>query len=228
LFDEGAGPCGIKTRSFDEGTEEDMLSVIYYNVHSLICFEERMDRILQELGKRHWDVLVFSETWREEDGEAWTTTHGHTWFGSGGNKGQRGIGFLLHHRWKHESFRAISSRAAFLDVRIRSVRYRIFGLYFPHALMPDDEVEAVYASIESDVGSARKKGYSTIIAGDFNAEIGHRRPEDDPDIIGENQMPHRSERGELLLQWCEYKKFVISNSYGCGDWNMSWTFKNEA
>ena len=40
--------------------------VINYNVHSLIRFDERIERLIKELGDRHWDILVFSETWREE------------------------------------------------------------------------------------------------------------------------------------------------------------------
>ena len=33
--------------------------LIQYNVHSLINFEERMQRVLQELEGRHWDAVVF-------------------------------------------------------------------------------------------------------------------------------------------------------------------------
>lgn len=104
-----AGPGGVKTRSFeedarreaaeiDDSTTAGIFAIIHYNVHSLMCFEERTERIFMELGNQHWDVLVFSETWREEQSEAWTIPEGHTWFGSGGSKGQRGVGFLLHQR----------------------------------------------------------------------------------------------------------------------------------
>ena len=113
-----------------------------------------------------------------------------------------------------------------MDLHVGDEIFRVFGLYTPHAMMPDDEVDAVCAPIENDLNSARKKGYRIIIAGDFNAEIGKRAPEDDPETIGDNQMPHRSERGDLLLQWCAYHSFTISNSFGCNDWNMAWTFKN--
>ena len=34
-----------------------------YNVHSLINFEERMQRVLQELEGRHWVAVAFSKTW---------------------------------------------------------------------------------------------------------------------------------------------------------------------
>ena len=40
--------------------------LIQYNVHSLINFEERMQRVLHELEGRHWDAVAFAETWRSE------------------------------------------------------------------------------------------------------------------------------------------------------------------
>ena len=67
--------------------------VIHYNVHSLIKFEERIDRLLFELGDQHWDILVFSETWREEEHEEFITEHGQVRLGSGGTKGLTGSRF---------------------------------------------------------------------------------------------------------------------------------------
>ena len=66
---------------------------IHYNVHSMINFEERMERLLVELGDQRWDVLVLTETWREGCDEAFTTDQEHFWFGSGGTKGRCGVGF---------------------------------------------------------------------------------------------------------------------------------------
>ena len=78
--------------------------LIQYNVHSLINFEERMQRVLHELEGRHWDAVAFAETWRSECDEAWKTRWGHSWFGSGGTRGTRGVGILLHSRWASRSF----------------------------------------------------------------------------------------------------------------------------
>ena len=57
----------------------------------------------------------------------------------------------------------------------------------PHSLMPDEDVEGVYASIEGALRQARHKGYRSIIARHFDAEVGSRTEADDPSIIGENQ-----------------------------------------
>ena len=222
---KGAGPYGDALH-FDC---TDSIVIIHYNVHSLINFEDRMERIMLELKDQQWDVLVFSETWREETSEAWSTTHGHAWFGSGGIRGQTGVGFLLNGRWRHTAFKPISNRVAFLDVQIaKGLNMRVFGVYMPHSLMPDEDVEGVYASIEGALKQARHKGYRSIIAGDFNTEVGCRTEGDDPSIIGENPMTARSSRGDLLVKWCTFHGFVIANSFGCKDFASGWTFKNGA
>eukprot|EP00959_Pyramimonas_sp_CCMP1952_P212011 4436982-Pyramimonas_sp.AAC.1 len=83
-------------------------------------FDDRVERCLEELGNQHWDVLVFVETWREQKVESWDTKRGHRWFGSGGTRRSRGVAFLLHQRWVHESFQPLSDRAATLDIQINS------------------------------------------------------------------------------------------------------------
>lgn len=92
--------------------------------------------------------------------------------------------------------------------------------------MPDEEVDAVYAPSDKDLNHAKWSGYRIFLAGDFNAEIGRRTPDDDPAVTGDNPMPNRSERGELLLQWCTLHNFAVLNSFGCDDCSTAWTFKN--
>ena len=84
-------------------------TIIHYNVHSILHFEERLRRLLIELGDRHWDVLVLTETWREEKSETLEALDGHSWYGSGGSRGSKGVGFLLHRRWAHKLFHPVSN-----------------------------------------------------------------------------------------------------------------------
>ena len=62
-------------------------------------FDERLEGVLQDLGEVQWDVIVFTETWREEVQEIFETKYGHTWFGSGGVRGGKGVGILVNSRW---------------------------------------------------------------------------------------------------------------------------------
>ena len=158
--------------------------------------------MLYELGDRHWDVLVFTETWREEQSEAWVTDHGHTWFGSGDSRGRCGVGYLLNKRWTHFHFKPTSNRATTLDVRSdHGVKWRIIGVYMPHSMQPQEEVDATYAVIDAEIAGACRGQYNLIITGDFNAEVGTRTDDDDDSIIGINPMRSRSCRGDGLLKW---------------------------
>ena len=81
-----------------------------YNIDSFMQFDERLEAVMQELGGAVWDVIVFTETWREEAQETFETKFRHTWFGSGGRKGAHGIGILLHSKWNYKAFNPVSDR----------------------------------------------------------------------------------------------------------------------
>ena len=72
-----------------------------YNVHSFVQFEERLELIMSLLGRRRWDAVIFTETWRSEIREIFVTEYGHRWFGSGGTHGAKGVAVLLHKRWTY-------------------------------------------------------------------------------------------------------------------------------
>ena len=154
-----AALCGAKKKfnSVQNLSVTKNFVLIQYNVHSLINFEERMQRVLQELEGRHWDAVAFSETWRSECGEAWKTRWGHSWFGSGGTRGTRGVGILLHSRWTHFLFRAVSERLCVLDVKLTSETVSIFSVYMPHADYPDEDVDVVYTQLDLEVAPLQKQ-----------------------------------------------------------------------
>ena len=158
-------------------------------------FEERMEMVLQELGPRSWDLLVFTETWREEDYEIFVTDAGHTWCGAGGSLRANGVGMLLHKRWSYTNFLRSSDRVCALDIKISSKRLRAIGVYFPHSGYKDEDVEAVYAQVEDLLLHCQTTKDLVAIAGDFNADIGLHPESDTDERDGQNL------RGQRLLQW---------------------------
>ena len=128
------------------------------------------------------------------------TDHGHTWFGSGGSNGRCGVGYLFKKRCTQIQFRPISTRAAALDVQSnRNVKWRIIGVYMPHSMQPQDDVDATYATIGAEIASTRRSKYNLVIAMDFNAEVGTRTDDDDDAVIAENPMCSRCYRGDALV-----------------------------
>ena len=62
-----------------------------------------------------------------------------------------------------------------LDVQLGNNRaIRIIGVYMPHSMLPDENVDCVYSLLDTEIADARAKKYSMILTGDFNAEIGRR------------------------------------------------------
>ena len=113
-----AEPRGVKT--WQNRNDSEKFVVISYSIHSLMHFDERVERLLSEIDGHDWDLFVLQETWRADACETLITSHGHLWYGSGGMRGQRGVGFLLHKKWKDNVciFKPISERLGFLDIVI--------------------------------------------------------------------------------------------------------------
>ena len=152
--------------------------------------EDRLKRCRLEFGDRQWDIIIFAETWRQEAREAWELEEGHHWFGSGGSARSCGVGVLLNKRWVHTLFRPLSNRLAILDVKISSLGVlRCAAVYMPHVERPDEEVDVVYAQLEDQTREASRKCITTIIVGDFNAQVGPHSEFDDDQIVGNNSMP---------------------------------------
>ena len=203
--------------------------IISYNIHSLQDFCARVERLLKEIGDRRWDLIVLTETWRAERVEVWRTDDGHTWLGSGGTKRQRGVGFLLHARWKHSRFKPLSERIGVIDVKLTcKTVVRVIGIYMPHGAKPDEDVEQVYSLIEEQRAEADVRSFRTILAGDLNAEVGAQTDFDDPAIIGPSSIPNRSERGSWLLTWCTLHRYRICNTFGRYSADQAWTYRNGA
>ena len=121
-----------------------------------------------------WDVICGTEIWRAEDEEELDLPSGHLFVGAGGVKGSRGVGFLVHRRWKagFKAFYAKSERVGVLDITIAGVALRLIVVYMPHTGYSDEEVESVYQT----VGEARREGARqkrrVAVGGDFNAVVG--------------------------------------------------------
>ena len=76
------------------------------------------------------------------------------WYGSGGTRGQRGVGFLLHNKWTDyvSIYKPMSDRLAFLDVAIsKKLTVRCFSVYMPHSEYPDQDVEVVYTMLDDAI-----------------------------------------------------------------------------
>ena len=185
-------------------------------------FECRLKAVLEELGPQRWDLIVFSETWREEKREVFQTDSGHTWLGSGGTRRSNGVGLLLHRRWEFLSFSAVSDRICSLDVLMADYTLRIIGVYMPHGGYDDSYIDSVYTCVEELFRKDSNKLVRRVLAGDFNARVGHYLDGNADQVLEQNV------RGLWLRNWCGLHGFSIANSQPSTGtvFDDLWTFRN--
>ena len=150
-----------------------LFQVLVKNCRSLGS-ADRFDELIEELKHEAWDIVIVSETWRTDKDEHWNSEDGHVFSGAGHDSARKGVGILLHKRWRKRiiRFRPVSERICFLDVRMFGFCYRFVSVYFPDSTYPDAEVQKVYDSLAEVHNDAVRKTYKVVIAGDFNAKIG--------------------------------------------------------
>ena len=214
------------TANFDDIVQDKAttLHIFGKNVQSLQT-EARTDELIEELQVLEWDVVFLNETWREEAQERWRTTEGHMFFGSGGKKGEKGTGLVLHRRWTHgfRKFRAISERICCVDVNIAGQRFRFISVYMPHAGCDDTEVDSVYTHLSELVSQGERNHRKCVVNGDFNAVVGPKQTGDDDDVIGEYGVGSRNLRGEWLLHWATCHQLAIVNTMFPKHFEDQWT-----
>ena len=111
--------------------------------------DERLECILEELVGIEWDILVLVETWREQRSEYFSFPSGHRWYGSGGTKRRCGVGFLVNNRCTAScAFSSVNERLASLTVKSSTMRFKLFGVYFPDSSHPDLVVDVMYEQLD--------------------------------------------------------------------------------
>ena len=68
----------------------------------------------------------------------------------------------------------------------------------PHSGYDAVYVDAVFAILDEFVERGKEKGYSTVVAGDFNAEGGPRADDEERANLGNNGIRARSPRANNL------------------------------
>ena len=116
LRDGGGGGRGdyahIDGSSLDEnvlrltgGAEDPRVKFVVVQKNArCLSSDDDIEELLHDLRETEWDVVLISETWREEHEECIVLSAGHVWFGCGGQKKRggagykHGVGILIHRR----------------------------------------------------------------------------------------------------------------------------------
>lgn len=162
-----------------------------------------------------WDIIILTETWRTKPREFFVTIGGHMFAGAGCDAGRRGVAFLVHKRWRHniKEFHVVNERIAYLRLWRRHLKMRVIGAYFPHGGYSDTKVQEVYSALSEIHREATSWRESTILGGDFNAEVGRAGEHDCRKVIGKHGLNNENHRGQWLKNRCGLEKFSLTNTF---------------
>ena len=195
-------------QSRSEESKKTTFTVLQKKMRSLSS-NERLDELIKELHRIDWDVILISETWRQNK-EVWETQQGHIMVESGQFVNKHGVAILLNKKWKNRIkwVHCESERIVAMSISVNKHPIVLMSVYMPHSGYADHHVEKVYKTITKMIEG--EKGMK-IIGGDFNAELG---PGEGLELsaVGHYTLNRGNCRGEWMTQWLLENKLVALNT----------------
>jgi exonuclease III len=99
-----------------------------------------------------------------------------------------------------------SDRIIAVKLKAEPVSILIVQVYMPTSDYEDDEVEELYDIIEEILEEDGKGQTNTIIMGDWNSVAHHN-------TVGPYKLGRRNQRGQMLIDFCERNRLVITNTW---------------
>ena len=192
----------------EEPQKKTTFIVLQQNMRSLSS-SERLEELFNELHRVEWDVILISETWRQNK-EIWETQQGHIMVESGKFNNKHGVVIQLNKRWKNEInwVQCECERVVAMSISINKQPIVLVSVYMPHSGYADHHFEKVHKTIAKMI--EREKSMK-IIGGDFNAELG---PGEVLELsaVGHYTLNKGNNRGEWMTQRLLQNKLVALNT----------------
>lgn len=175
------------------------------------------------MSRLRWDILGLSSTDFYGQGRELNTitlkSSSSLFYREGDQQSQDGVGFLVHKSLVNITIESVSSRIAYLTVRI-SKRYQLKVVEVYASSHPDDEVESMYEGISRAIHT--HKTHFNVVMGDFNAKLGKRSDNElKVEHFGYGQRNHR---GQRLADFLKKEGLFIMNSFFQRPLHMKWTW----
>ena len=177
-----------------------------WNVQGLT--ELKLIEIILSMKRYNIDILCLQET-RSVKASVYTE-QGHLVITSGTDDGARcwsGVAFVIapHCKWRIKSYCQVSDRLAYVRLRVPGGILGLITAYAPHNLKSLAERFDFYVALD-DTCRMCKANLGKVVAGDFNARIGQRRPLEE-EVLGDHcfgrEASHRVEapNRDLLMEF---------------------------
>lgn len=180
-----------------------------WNARSLFA-AGKLDNIVMEMKRLNVNILGVSDVrWA---GSGSCTTNNGTFYYSGNNdpKHLYGVGVIVDKNITGSvlSFTPYSDRVMLLQLKTHFGNMNIIQTYAPTADKEDNEVEEFYAELD-DIYRNIKTNEITLVMGDFNAKVGRLKVEGHTGSFG---LGERNDRGDRLIEFCQDKNLIITNT----------------
>ena len=185
----------------------------------------KIDLVLNELKKTEvkWDVIGFSESHWPGQGEFIRDGVKVIYKGRDDEVHREGVGFLLSEKAQKAviSCKPINSRLIVLRLNGKNNNVTIIQVYMPDSSHDDEEVETVYQQLQATIDEIPNNDFVHVM-GDFNAKVGQQ---DDlyEKSLGKFGIGVRNERGERLLEFCEFNDLCVANTLHKHRKKYTWT-----
>ncbi|KAL4152688.1 hypothetical protein QTP88_000521 [Uroleucon formosanum] len=136
----------------------------------------------------------------------------HTIFYSGGQRHERGVGFIVSNEYLPyiKRFEPYNDRLCYIQIECKHINLILINGYAPTEDKQQDENEAFYEDLNT-IFESIAKSQPKIILGDFNAKIGKEEMYR-PTIGKESLHIHSNENGNRLINFAISKGLRISST----------------
>ena len=176
--------------------------------------------ISSDMAHYNLDILCLQETKITNTMESQVDGYHHIYLPS--SSIHYGLGFILNKNWSNAliSYESLSDRIAAIRFKIPEKNEKfeqhhkqliVINAYAPHMGRSKAEKDEFYYQLTNFYESFNKEKQLIIIAGDFNAKIGHKI--EDETNTGHFTRGIRNKNGSSLLYFCSQFQLYISNSH---------------
>lgn len=181
-----------------------------FNARTLLS-KDRLVELDEALTEIKWDVIGLAEIRRPSE-QLFIKENGNLFYHYGKTKGQMGVGFYVHKRWRHkiQEVKAISERIAILKLQqTNNSTLIIIQAYAPTSAASDEEILNFCTLLDETYEKNQSK--ANFVIGDFNCKVGQRNRGEER-IIGNFFYGTRSKHGENLVHFAQHQ-LKIANTY---------------
>ena len=103
----------------------------------------------------------------------------------------------------------MNDRIVMLKLRAKPFDIAVIQVYAPTQDYTDEEIESFYEDVQDTIKQLKSTDI-LVMMGDLNAKVGSQRH---GDVVGNQGLGEKNDRGDRLVQFCEENKLMIANTF---------------